>query len=69
MKPRVRSAGALGLGQKVFIFDRKGFFNYFWDMGVSNAYLENCFDNTAQLMAFGAELSLRSGATVKGSSS
>jgi len=63
LKPARSVHSALGLEQKVFIFTirAEGFFNYFWDMGVSNAYLDNYFDNTAQLMAFGAELSLRIG--------
>ncbi|HRZ25403.1 MAG TPA: carboxypeptidase-like regulatory domain-containing protein [Spirochaetota bacterium] len=61
LEPARSVHSALGLEQKVFIFTirAEGFFNYFWDMGVSSAYLDNYFDNTGKLMACGAELSLR----------
>ncbi|HRZ26890.1 MAG TPA: TonB-dependent receptor [Spirochaetota bacterium] len=61
LKPERSVHSTLGIEQKVFLFTIKaeGFFNYFWDLGVENDSIENGFDNTGQLRAYGAEIQLR----------
>ncbi|HOO73111.1 MAG TPA: TonB-dependent receptor [Spirochaetota bacterium] len=61
LKPERAAHSVLGIEQKIFLFTLKieGFFNYFWDVGVESEYLDNSFDNSGQLMAYGVEALLR----------
>jgi hypothetical protein len=61
LRPERSVHSVLGLEQKVFLFTVKveGFYNYFWDLGVESEYVDNKFDNSGQLMAYGVEALLR----------
>ena len=67
LKPERAAHGTIGIEQKIFLFTirAEGFFNYFWDVGVQDIRVQNQFDNSAEITAYGAEFLLRLDRTEK----